>query len=101
MSRINVMKPWLGADEVAAVTSVIESGWIAQGPRVTEFENAFADAMTAEHAVALSKPRATPSAGATRENCRLRGHHRGACPDAGRACSPPHSPRIDHAMIAP
>ena len=54
MSRINVMKPWLGADEVAAVTSVIESGWIAQGPRVTEFENAFADAMTAEHAVALS-----------------------------------------------
>jgi dTDP-4-amino-4,6-dideoxygalactose transaminase len=54
MSRINVMKPWLGADEVAAVTSAIESGWIAQGPRVAEFEAAFADAMQAEHAVALS-----------------------------------------------
>jgi dTDP-4-amino-4,6-dideoxygalactose transaminase len=54
MNRINVMKPWLGADEVAAVTSSIESGWIAQGPRVAEFEAAFAEAMGAEHAVALS-----------------------------------------------
>jgi dTDP-4-amino-4,6-dideoxygalactose transaminase len=54
MSRINVMKPWLGADEVAAVTSAIESGWIAQGPRVAEFESAFARAMQTEHAVALS-----------------------------------------------
>jgi dTDP-4-amino-4,6-dideoxygalactose transaminase len=54
MSRINVMKPWLGAAEIAAVTSVIESGWIAQGPRVTEFEDAFANAMATERAVALS-----------------------------------------------
>ena len=54
MSRINVMKPWLGADEVAAVTSAIESGWIAQGPRVAEFESAFAHAMATKHAVALS-----------------------------------------------
>jgi dTDP-4-amino-4,6-dideoxygalactose transaminase len=54
MSRINVMKPWLGADEVAAVTSVIESGWIAQGPRVAEFESAFAHATGTEQAVALS-----------------------------------------------
>ncbi|MBD0323623.1 MAG: aminotransferase class I/II-fold pyridoxal phosphate-dependent enzyme, partial [Aldersonia sp.] len=54
MTRINVMKPWLGSDEIAAVSAVIESGWVAQGPKVAEFENAFAIRMQAEHAVAVS-----------------------------------------------
>lgn len=53
-SRINVMQPWLGAEEVAAVTEVIESGWVAQGPRVAAFEAAFASAMQAHAAVATS-----------------------------------------------
>jgi len=54
MSRINVMQPWLGPEEIAAVTEVLESGWVAQGPKVAAFEAAFAEAMAAEHAVATS-----------------------------------------------
>lgn len=54
MSRLNVMQPWLGEEEVAAVAEVIRSGWVAQGPRVAAFEEAFADVQQVPHAVATS-----------------------------------------------
>lgn len=54
MARVNVMIPWLGDEEIDAVASVIRSGWVAQGPRVAAFEEAFATAMDAPHAVATS-----------------------------------------------
>jgi dTDP-4-amino-4,6-dideoxygalactose transaminase len=52
--RINVMVPWLGQEETDAAAEVIASGWIAQGPRVARFEQAFAKAMQARYAVATS-----------------------------------------------
>ena len=54
LPRIDVMRPWLGQEEVDALAEVVASGWIAQGPRVARFEEAFASAMGVEHAVALS-----------------------------------------------
>jgi len=54
VTRINVMQPWLGDEESAAVAEVIASGWVAQGPRVAEFERRFAAAQEATHAVATS-----------------------------------------------
>jgi len=54
VTRINVMKPWLGAEEIASVTEAVRSGWVAQGPRVAAFEDKFAAQVGAEHAVAVS-----------------------------------------------
>lgn len=54
MNRINVMKPWMGAEEILALSEVIESGWVAQGPRVAQFEREFAASMQVGHAVATS-----------------------------------------------
>ena len=51
---IPVMRPWLGAEEAAAAAAAVSSGWVAQGPRVAEFEEAFASAIGARHAVAVS-----------------------------------------------
>lgn len=52
--RINVMKPLVGIEETRAVADVLASGWLAQGPRVAEFEAAFAAAQGVAHAVAVS-----------------------------------------------
>jgi len=51
---IPVMRPWLGAEEAAAAAEAVSSGWVAQGPRVAAFEEAFAAAIGVSHAVALS-----------------------------------------------
>jgi perosamine synthetase len=51
---IPVMRPWLGEEEAAAAAAAVSSGWVAQGPRVAEFEEAFASAIGASHAVAVS-----------------------------------------------
>jgi dTDP-4-amino-4,6-dideoxygalactose transaminase len=51
---IPVMRPWLGPEEAEAAAEAVASGWIAQGPRVREFEEAFAAAIGAPHAVAVS-----------------------------------------------
>jgi perosamine synthetase len=41
-------------EDVAAVVEVLHSGWLTTGPKVGEFEEAFADRVGAAHAVAFS-----------------------------------------------
>jgi perosamine synthetase len=51
---IPVMRPWLGEEEVEAAAATIRSGWVAQGPRVAEFEERFADYVGTASGVAVS-----------------------------------------------
>src|SRR5512133_3326825 len=51
---INMAKPQIGDDEKKAVMEVLDSGIIAQGPRVKAFEEAFASMCTTKHAIATT-----------------------------------------------
>ena len=51
---IPMAKPVMGDEEKQAVMKVLESGIIAQGPVVKEFENAFAEMSGVKHAIATS-----------------------------------------------
>jgi len=47
-------KQHITQDDINAVTSVLTSDWLTTGPKVAEFEQAFATTVKAEHAVAVS-----------------------------------------------
>ncbi len=49
-----VMRPWLGQEEADAAAQAVLSGWVAQGPRVASFEQAFAARVGAAEAVAVT-----------------------------------------------
>ncbi|SEM03670.1 DegT/DnrJ/EryC1/StrS family aminotransferase [Haloferax larsenii] len=51
---INIAAPILGDDELSRIETVVESGMIADGPEVREFESEFADDCGVDYGVATS-----------------------------------------------
>jgi dTDP-4-amino-4,6-dideoxygalactose transaminase len=54
-SRIEVFRPSIGEEEIEAVAAVMRSGWIGRGPKVDEFEQAWARhiGVAPEHVVSV------------------------------------------------
>lgn len=54
MNFLAFSRPSLGEEELAAVKSVFESGWITTGPKNAELEEAFCQLTGNQHAIAVS-----------------------------------------------
>ena len=54
LERIPIAAPWLGEEEIAAVSRPLRRGWLTQGPEVAAFEREFAEYVGAAHACAVS-----------------------------------------------
>src|SRR2546427_6803862 len=54
MTTVPFFRPEIDDGDIAAVVDVLRSGWITTGPRVQEFEAAFARYLGAAHAVAVN-----------------------------------------------
>src|SRR3954471_8798110 len=47
-------RPDFSAEEIAAVTAVLQSGWVGMGPETIAFENELAAFMDAPHAITVN-----------------------------------------------
>jgi perosamine synthetase len=61
--NVSLVAPIVGDEEIAAVTAVLRSGQLAQGPVVAAFEREFAAVLGAKHAVAVNSGTAAVHAG--------------------------------------
>lgn len=52
--KINIASPQIGKEEIKAVTDVLKSGMLAQGPKVKELEEKFAKFIGVKYAIATS-----------------------------------------------
>jgi len=52
--KISLMRPLVGEEEISAIKEVLDSGFLTEGPKVAEFEKAFASYVGAKHAIATT-----------------------------------------------
>jgi dTDP-4-amino-4,6-dideoxygalactose transaminase len=52
--KVPIAKPMIGDEEIENVVEVLKSGMIAQGPKVAEFEQKFAEWVGAEYGIAVN-----------------------------------------------
>ncbi len=52
--RVPVAEPWVGKEEIQAVTRALRDGWVARGPAIEQFESALARYLGVKHAIAVS-----------------------------------------------
>ena len=41
--KVPLFKPYIGKEEIDALSEIFKTGWIGLGPKTNEFENTFAD----------------------------------------------------------
>lgn len=54
MKHISLVEPQIGEEEIKAVTEVLRSKWLCQGPKVAEFEKKLAEQLDVEHVICVS-----------------------------------------------
>ncbi|MDN7023944.1 DegT/DnrJ/EryC1/StrS family aminotransferase [Methanoculleus sp. FWC-SCC1] len=54
MDKLPLTRPYFDQEELDEIRSVLDSGWVAQGPKVREFESAVAEYLGVRHAVAVT-----------------------------------------------
>ena len=54
MKTIPYGRHWIDAEDIKAVTEVLKSDWLTQGPKIKEFEEALCKYTGARYAVAVS-----------------------------------------------
>ncbi len=52
--NIPLTRPYFGSEELEEIEEVLDSGWVSQGPKTKEFEDAFAKYVGAKYAVAVT-----------------------------------------------
>ena len=54
ISKIPLSKPYFDLEELEEIKSVLDSGWVSQGPKVKEFEEKIANYLDVKYAIAVN-----------------------------------------------